>query len=291
MKMRSRLRDFIEDERIIEEILDPHHKTIMIIGGADAGKTTLIECIADITSRQTTTAIVDLDVGQSHVGLPTTIGWGKLDGGFKGWEYIQVEDFYFTGTLTPSGNLVPVLVGTKLITERAVRSCAKVLIDTTGLVSGPSARVLKQYKIDLISPDLIITLERAWELQDIIEPFINHSSIKIHRIPVPSVVSLKGIQRRSQYRLERFRAYFMDAPVIRIPYGEKGIRFTGRPHRLAISELKDRLVSLRDEMNRDMALGIVEGIDPGDRTIHIRTPVDRPEEVSVVMIGVAVLTL
>jgi len=263
----------------------------MVIGGADTGKTTLIEGIADMLSRQITTAIVDLDMGQSHIGPPTTIGWGRLDGGFRGWEHIRVEDFYFTGALTPMGNIVPTLVGTRLITERAISSCTKILIDTTGLISGPSGRILKQYKIDLISPDIIIAIERSWELQDILEPFINHSPIKIYRIPTPPEVNPKGIQRRGQYRLERFRAYFKGAPVTRIPYREKGIRFTGRPQRLLTSELKDRLVSLRDRKNRDMALGIIEEINPQDGTIHIRTPVDRPEDVSVIVVGVTELDI
>jgi polynucleotide 5'-kinase involved in rRNA processing len=297
MGMNRRIEDFIDDETIIDEILDPQNRLIMLIGGADTGKTTLVECIADITSRQTTTAIVDLDMGQSHIGPPTTIAWGRIKNGFRNWEDIHVEDFYFTGALTPSGNLVPVLVGAGLITDRALEACKKVIIDTTGLISGESGRILKQHKIDLLSPDIIIGLERSWELQDILEPFINHSSITIHRISVPSSkVNTKGIQRRSQFRLERFRYYFKDASVIKIPYTEKGIRFistktdlpgrTGRPYKPVMSELKNRLVSFRDDKNRDMALGIIDEINPLERIMRIRTPANRPDEVSVIVIGV-----
>jgi len=294
--MNRRIEDFIDDETIIDEILDPQNRLIMLIGGADTGKTTLVECIADITSRQTTTAIVDLDVGQSHIGPPTTIAWGRINNGFRSWEDIHTEDFYFTGALTPSGNLVPVLVGAGLIADRARKACEKVIIDTTGLISGESGRILKQHKIDLLTPDIIIGLERSWELQDILEPFINHSSIRIHRISVPSKVNTKGIQRRSQFRLERFRYYFKDASVIKISYTDKGLRFistktdlpgrTGRPCKPVISEFKNRLVSLRDFKNRDMALGIIDEINPIERIMHIRTPANRPDEISIIVIGI-----
>ncbi len=289
--MNRRIEDFIDNETVIDEMLDPQNRLIMFIGGADTGKTTLVECIADITSRQTTTAIVDLDMGQSHIGPPTTIAWGRINRGFKNWEDIHVEDFYFTGTITPSGNLVPVLVGAGLIMERAMKSCDKVIIDTTGLISGQSGRILKQYKIDLLSPDIIISLERSWELQDILEPFINHSHINIYRIPVSSKVNTKGAQMRSRFRFEKFRSYFRDAPVLSIPYDDKGVRFTGEPQRLVVSELKDRLISFRDDKNRDIALGIIKGIDTKEGTLLVRTPLREPEKVSIIMIGITEVTL
>jgi polynucleotide 5'-kinase involved in rRNA processing len=64
---------FIKRPHIIRNILDPGSRIIMVIGGADTGKTTLVEGIADMLSMKTTVGIVDLDMGQSHIGIPTTI--------------------------------------------------------------------------------------------------------------------------------------------------------------------------------------------------------------------------
>ncbi|MCK5286431.1 MAG: hypothetical protein KAJ59_01330, partial [Thermodesulfovibrionia bacterium] len=90
--MSGRLKDFVKEAHIVKEIRDPRNTLIMVMGNSDTGKTTLIECIADLLAQGTTVGIVDLDMGQSHIGLPTTIAWGKIQRGFKGWADIVPED-------------------------------------------------------------------------------------------------------------------------------------------------------------------------------------------------------
>src|SRR5512143_4154216 len=122
------IEDFIEDSSVIEVLSDVRNRLIMVIGGSDTGKTTLIEFLADFLSAKTKVGIVDLDMGQSHIGPPTTIAWGRVSGRFRDWKDIPVEDFYFTGTVTPFGSLVPSVAGAKLITDRALSSVRKVIV-------------------------------------------------------------------------------------------------------------------------------------------------------------------
>jgi polynucleotide 5'-kinase involved in rRNA processing len=283
--MAGEFEHFIKKSHIMRNILDPGNRVIMVMGGSDTGKTTLVEGIAGMLSMKTCIGIVDLDMGQSHIGMPTTIAWGKIKKGFKNWQGIQVEDFYFTGTLSPVGNLVPTVVGAKLITDRAVLSCQRVIVDTTGMIAEPAGRILKQFKIDLLCPDLIIALEHSGELGHILNAFKSLRLPKVHRIPVPPQVESKSIAVRSRFRSERFRSYFTGAPVMEIPLNSVGIRFTREPARLSTVEMKNRIVSLRDKKNNDISLGFIKRIDLKEKKFLIQSPMRRNFKFSTVVIG------
>jgi polynucleotide 5'-hydroxyl-kinase GRC3/NOL9 len=141
-------------DQLVAELKKPGAAMILVIGGADTGKTSLIEELVDELSRESLIGIVDADIGQTHLGPPTTVAWGKVKGGFKGWDRITIEDFYFTGAISPPGNLLPLTVGTKLMADKALAGCDRVFVDTTGLVEDPVGRVLKQQKIDILAPDV-----------------------------------------------------------------------------------------------------------------------------------------
>lgn len=287
----GKLEDFIKDNSIIEEIINLGNKLIMAIGGSDTGKTTMVECLADLLARYSDVGIVDLDMGQSHIGPPTTIAWGKIEGGFKDWPSIKVEDFYFTGTTTPVGSLLPAIAGAKIITERAISSCEKVIVDTTGLIAEPTGRVLKQFKIDILSPDIILALEFSGELSHILDSFKFNKSPKIYRLPVSDDVKPKDISRRSQYRFEKINSYFINANILEVPIEQVVIRFIREPLKFTISDLESRIVSFRGENNKDIALGIIEGIDLKDRKLLIRTSMTHDVKFSTIVIGRAQLDL
>ncbi len=270
--MKYRIEDFIREPFIIEALANPANRLIMVMGASDTGKTTLIECLVDFLSRKFRVGLVDLDMGQSHIGPPTTIAWGKVSRGFKGWGKIEVEDFYFTGSVSPVGNLLPAMVGARLMTDRALAVTDRVVVDTTGLVAEPMGRILKQNKIDMLSPHVVLALEHSGELEHILGAFRHCQSPKIFRIEVSSEVKTKTVTKRSLYRFEKIRDYFSDAETIEVPLGDVGLRFVRETVRLSAASLRNRIVSLRDRKNKDIALGIIKGIDSKEKTIMLLTP-------------------
>lgn len=287
--MTPELEDIIRDPLTIEELRRPRNKLIMVVGGSDTGKTTLVECVANLLSKHSPLGIVDLDMGQSHIGPPATVAWGKVEGGFPGWSKIGMEDFYFTGTTTPFGSLLPTVSGAALVTDRALSLCRKVVVDTSGLIAGPVGRILKQYKIDLLRPDLVLALERAGELGHILDAFRSHTRPKILRLPVPDTVRTKTVPKRSLYRFEKIRKYFSRSRMIEVSLDNLGVRFTSEPSRFSLAGLKNRVVSFRDEKNRDLALGIVERIMSAEHRLLIRTPLSADARFSSIVIGKAVI--
>jgi polynucleotide 5'-hydroxyl-kinase GRC3/NOL9 len=289
--MDPQLRDFTGDSSAIEELTHPRSRLIMAVGGSDTGKTTLIECVADLLSADAPLGIVDLDMGQSHIGPPATVGWGKIEGGFGGWSKVVVEDFYFTGTTTPFGSLLPSVAGAALMTDRALSSCRKVVVDTTGLIAGSVGRILKQFKIDILCPDVVLALERSGELGHILDAFRFHKRPKICRLQVPDTVRTKTVSRRSLYRFEKMKRYFSRSRVIEVSLDNVGVRFTSEPSRTTLAGLKSRIVSFRDEKNRDLALGIVEKTRYKGDGLLIRTPLSASARFSTIVVGRAVIDM
>ena len=270
------------EREIMKAILSSQARSIMIVGGADTGKTSLIEALADLLSRDSRMGILDLDMGQSNIGPPTTLGWGVVSKGFKGWERIKTAGLYFTGATSPPGNLLSSLAGARLLLDRALQRCDKVVIDTTGLISEPLGRVYKQYKIDLLSPDIVIGIERTDELGHILDAYRYQRRPKVFRVPVSQLAIQKTIIRRTDWRAQKYREYFEDVKELRIDSSSVGLRFTRDIEEYG---LEGRLVSFRDNVQRDLALGYITDTGLVKGRISVRTPLKKGVAYTTVIIG------
>lgn len=268
--------------RLAARLSRPESRVIMVVGGADTGKTAFVGELSGLLSDGAIVGVLDLDMGQSHIGPPTTIAWGKVEGGFKGWDAIKAEDIYFTGALSPPGNLLPAIVGAKKVLDLAMPKCEKLVIDTTGLIAGPLGRVFKHYKIELLDPDIIIGLERASELEHILGP-LKFDKRTVIRLKTHKSVSYKTPAARAGYREEAFRRYFLDARQIEVGLDRVGVRHTRADEG---GSLTGRIVSLRSG-DRDLALGFAVKRPMKEKNLVIRTPLERGEKFTTVLIGEA----
>lgn len=270
----------LDDRPLAEKLLSPDTRSIMLLGEADTGKTTLAGALSSFLSKDFRTAAVDLDMGQSCIGPPTTVGWGFANKN-AAWDKISPEEIYFIGALSPPGSLVPTLVGAKRMTDGALQRAEKVVIDTTGLVSGEIGTILKQYKIELLCPDIVIALERYGELGEILDGFRASSKPMIWRLKAPESARTRTGLMRAAYREERFREYFARARLIEVSLNETGLRYTGGKG----GEMAGRLVSFRDSSQKDLALGIIEAKDLDGNRLIIRTPLKEDARYAAIVVG------
>ncbi|MFN3395533.1 MAG: Clp1/GlmU family protein [Thermodesulfovibrionales bacterium] len=272
----------------IEKITDPQKGVIMVIGASDSGKTTLVWSVAKFLRGHFATAIVDLDMGQSRIGPPTTIGWAMMGPDVEYWTELKVRDFYFAGTVTPLGSLLPALTGASLMAERALNSAEKVIIDTTGLISEPAGRVLKHHKIDILRPDIILAVELSNELSHILDPLRFNRRPEIVKVPVPPGIRIKTQPKRAEYRYERMMNYLKGAEEISLDKDRIGIRYTRTPLRFK-REFMNRIISLRNRSNQDIAIGVIKGLTEKD--IKVLTPLRDANDVSSLIIGRTVIDI
>ena len=257
---------FSLSESIKEAILDTKNKLIVVIGASDSGKTTLVEDILKLTLKRFKVGIVDMDLGQSHLGPPTTVAWGLVGKKFEGWDKVKVKDFYFVGNTSPIGKLLPTITGARLICDKALDRSDKVIVDTTGLIRGGVGKVLKLSLIDIIHPQLVLALQKEDELEHILASLKGMLTPKIFRIPVSSQINPKNYLIRRSYREKKFKDYFKDACLREISLEKVGISAS------LTQPLINHLVSLRDKQGKDIALGIIEKLNSKKGRIYIYTP-------------------
>ncbi len=245
-------------------------KKIMFIGDIDTGKSYLVKFLSGYLANYYKTSIVDLDIGQSHIGPPTVIAWGKVPRNFVSWKQIKTESIYFTGVVSPANNLIRFISGAKLISDIASAKSEKVIIDTTGLVRGNIGRILKQTKIDVVKPDLIIAIERDNELHDILKPYSKTKKPIILKLNVLNNVRKKSIPVRIKYRDMLFKRYFNNSYIKSFNLIKTPVIFLGKEEELAEDRLGKRLVSLRNKNNVDKVIGIIESINEHIITIRIK---------------------
>jgi len=252
----------------------------MVMGGSDTGKTTLIEDLLELLLPAFRVGVVDADLGQSHLGPPTTIAWGMVEKKFEGWENLVVKDFYFVGATSPSGNLLPMITGVKIIHDKARAQVQKILLDTTGMIRGGPARVLKRCMIDIIEPRIILALQRTDELEHILIGFKGMTIPKIYRMKVPVSIKQKNYSERVSYREQRFKAYFESAQSLVLAWDRIGLGGI-------VSEeyLHNRLICLRNREGRNLALGIVDEVDGRMRSISVYTPLNKEKEIRGILWG------
>ncbi|MGH2392984.1 MAG: Clp1/GlmU family protein, partial [Candidatus Limnocylindria bacterium] len=145
----------------------------MVVGESDTGKTTLVTAIANaLLARRLRVAVIDADLGQSEIGPPTTIGLGRVRHRLGRLADAEVIALHFVGVTSPPRNLIGAIVGTRRMLDQArAARFPRIVIDTSGLVSGVLGRTLKQAKIEVTDPDLVICLERSAECEHIVAAY------------------------------------------------------------------------------------------------------------------------
>lgn len=188
-------------------------RVILIIGETDTGKSLFTTFLANsLVESKLKVGVVDADLGQSDIGPPTTVGLGLVSQPIDRLGEAEVVGLYFVGSTSPQGHLLPTVIGTKKMVEKAlVLGVDRVLVDTSGLIQGELGRNLKQHKIDLIDPDLLLCLQRGGESEHILRPYGQGRRPEILRLAPGPAGRKRSQEERRQHRERTLQAYFHGA--------------------------------------------------------------------------------
>jgi len=191
-------------------------RVILIIGETDTGKTSFTAFLANsLVARKLTVGVVDADLGQSDIGPPTTVGLGLVSQPIERLGEAEVVGLYFVGSTSPQGHLLPTVIGTKKMAEKALAlGVDRVLVDTSGLIQGELGRNLKQHKIDLVDPDLLLCLQRNGESEHILRPYGQGRRPRILRLAPGPAGRKRSQEERRQHRERTLEAYFHGARTL-----------------------------------------------------------------------------
>jgi polynucleotide 5'-hydroxyl-kinase GRC3/NOL9 len=197
-------------------------RTIMLLGATDTGKTTLLTWLAHTLQGQgRRIAIVDADVGQSSLGPPTTIGLGVITQPFQSLQEVMPAALYFVGSTSPQGHLVPMIVGTKRMVDRAQRlEVDQVIIDTCGFVGAGGGQRLKHYQISLVNPDMVVCLQRAQECESILLGFRYLQQPRILRFHAAFACRRRSMEARRLHRERALQQYFAKPRIVALSWDD-----------------------------------------------------------------------
>ena len=261
----------------------------MVVGESDTGKTTLVTAIANtLLARRLRVAVIDADLGQSEIGPPTTIGLGRVRHRLRRLADAEVIALHFVGVTSPARHLLGAVVGTRRMLDSArAGRFPRIVIDTSGLVSGALGRTLKQAKIEATDPDLVICLERSAECEHIAAAYGPTTRPAVMRVPAAAAARARGADERRGYRQQRLDDYFASARRVGLALSQVCVRGPGGEVLAAgagTRMMDGTLVGLLDTTRATLGLGIVRGIDVVAGVIHVETPI--PEaKVATVVIG------
>lgn len=259
----------------------------LILGATDTGKSTLARfLILHLCKRGLRVALVDADIGQSFLGPPTTVGFSVFRSD-PDWEAVLSRpEIFFVGSTTPEGHFPLFLMGIERMLKKAMSSEADLtVIDTTGFVLGEGGRELKRRKIDLVSPQWILALQRSDELEPILKREEARAPFRILRLPVSNQVRARSMEERRAYRTERFEAYFTHALIREMNLDDLEIEGEaldpeGQPLPLPWAlKINGLLIGLKDRMDETLALGLIKGVSQDEKRLRVLTPLEDPQAV------------
>ncbi|MBW1991405.1 MAG: hypothetical protein JRI59_04695 [Deltaproteobacteria bacterium] len=198
----------------------------MVLGATDTGKSTLSRYLVyRVFAAGLPAALVDLDLGQSHLGPPTALGLGLFPPRFPGDDSLFPDALYFIGQTSPVGAVLEVTVGCRTLVDQALEQGVQhVVVNTSGLVHGPAALRLKVSQAELLRPAHLLALARGRELDALLDAMGTYNDAPAVRLPVSARVVRKTPEERRAYREARFRQYFARARRLDLPWDNLGWR-------------------------------------------------------------------
>jgi polynucleotide 5'-hydroxyl-kinase GRC3/NOL9 len=206
---------------------------VMVLGAPDTGKSTLSRYLLyRAFTAGLPAALVDLDLGQSHLGPPAALGLGLYPPRLPGDDSLIPDGLWFIGQTSPVGAILEVSVGCRVLADDAARRGVRhLVVNTSGLVAGPGAWRLKKAQMELLRPPLILALNREGELTPLLRGLVGKEGgesgpetgdrgpgTRLACLPVSSRVIRRSPEERRLYREERFRRYFEKSRRLALPW-------------------------------------------------------------------------
>lgn len=253
----------------------------LILGASDTGKTTLAESLAKCAASSRPVAVIDADIGQSHIGPPAAVGWALVDKPEISFSQLAVSGISFVGDVTPVGHLLQLTAAIAQCIRHASEAAELIIIDTPGFISGGPATALWWTVQRILRPKSILAVQRSDELSDIVAG-LRSLDLTLELVESPPEIPTKSPQNRRSYRQSKFNDYFHGSCLHNIRLSDIAIRSGRNSDR---SGFVHRLVALRDEKGIDMAVGVIADWQADRDIVIVRAPRLDARQVRCLIIG------
>ncbi len=274
---------------VLDDIVRGGFRRVMLIGAIDTGKTSFARSLADrLAAEGERVAYLDFDLGQSTVGPPGCVGlqvpWEE------GVEPLLPSGMVFLGYTSPVYDLATLIqAGLRLERKAEELACNALVIDTSGMVEGGLAALLKRSKIRAFHPDLVVVLDRQGEALHIFRGLEETACGEVRVIRASPEARRRGREERAAYRRERFREYFRSSRELHLGLGRLAVVSTSPRMVVSADALcGGRLVGLDDAEGYTLSLARV--LESGGGIARLLSPYrGRKDRIARVTVGPALL--
>ena len=259
---------------------------LLVVGATDVGKSTfaryLYGCLRKEGKR---VAYLDGDPGQGRLGPPTTMTLTAEKVGEDDPLRQQGSVWRcFVGSTTPTGHMLPVVVGAVKLVKAAQKEGIEIVIyDTTGLIDpNQGGTHLKLAKINLLRPSMLFAIQREGELDPITRPLRRSRRLEVVQVPVSPSVKSRDLASRRAFRAEKFTQYFAGSQPMKLNWAHLAVFPTPAFRR-------NLLVAMEDVDGYLLGLGIVRQIMEESREVTLLTPLSSLDEIDSIQLGDMVL--
>lgn len=262
--------------RAAAEAISKKSGIFLVVGVPDSGKSTLSRYLIHyLTHASRIVALIDCDVGQTHLGPPTTLGMMLYTNPTDPCDTLKPDHMRFIGATSPTGHLLDIVVATKKMADKALNSGAEVVIvNTSGLILGVAGAKLKLNKVDLLCPKYMLALQESSEIEHLLTYLEKRHAVSTFRLPISEHARKRPPEVRRRFREEKYREYFRESQIVKMPFSQIGPQgyVWCRERNVRIDAIKHLLLGLCDSENYLLALGVLQEFDLEERSLHILTP-------------------
>jgi polynucleotide 5'-hydroxyl-kinase GRC3/NOL9 len=241
MNKASYTRDVPGDRIELLRSVASHDKplVLMVVGGVDSGKSTLITFLAnELLSLGFRVALVDSDVGQKGILPPATVSLAVPEGPFESMSELTGRAHYFIGTTSPGQFVGEMAVGVRRMVDLARDIADVILIDTTGFVTGLGAE-MKRLKAELIRPGIIAVIHSG-ELSGLVRALEPYGEVV--ELGVSETARSYSFDERKNLRTEKWRSYFRDSQLVEFSVSKVAITGTSLFHGVPLNSDEKELL-------------------------------------------------
>ena len=236
------------------------HRTVLLIGGLDSGKSTLAHTMVRAALEAgRTAAYLDADAGQKSVGPPATVGLKHVRSpeDLEPGRLAVADALGFVGSTSPQGHLLPLVTSLTRLHARARDEGADfVVVDTSGMVSGIYGQLVKYHKVEMLRPDLVVGLQRGEELDPVLGVIQRFFSGEVVPLGVHPKVVATSVEHRAAHREAAMRRY-LDGHLQRFRI-KPTVFMPALPPLFDLAQLDRLLVGLSDGEGSFTGIGYLE---------------------------------
>lgn len=253
------------------QIIQQQQGSVVIIGDADSGKSTLCTFLANNTLRSgLKVGVVDGDVGQSDVGPPTTVSSATMKQPIATLQKLEPESAFFIGDTTPSAAPAKVITSLVRLQKELAKSVDVVLLNTDGWVSDSQALRFKEELVHQIEPDLVLGIGDNEDLERLLS-IISVTSLKV---PSSKYVRNRTKDERKKSRETGYRRFLLTSKTLKVTQDCTTLRIFDRTEQSILhwsSGFEGYLAGLLDREQRLLAIGRIRAISERNALVETST--------------------